>query len=329
MNRVVLINCYFGKFPNYFDLWIESALKNPDFDFLIFTDNVINKKYDNIKFINIKFEELKEIFQNVFEFKICLPNAYKLCDYKAVFGLALQDYIKDYEFWGYVDIDLILGNLSNYITKEVLNNSDKINKYGHFQIYRNNMRMNTLFRIDNHSTLYNYKRVFKIKLCCHFDEDHGVSTIAENESDIRAQNINEYFDVDYTKFAFKNVNGENRNSIFKYENGKLIELFIDENNKISEKEVMYVHLQKRSMEMEISNTYTSFYIVPNKFIDEITLDTKKIKEYTMDCEYSEWKLKKRNILINKIKNNAIQEKVYRILKKIYIKIKYKRNIKMK
>ncbi|WP_430521799.1 DUF6625 family protein [Lactobacillus gallinarum] len=35
-NRVVIIIPYFGKFPNYFNFWLKSALENKDFDFLFF-----------------------------------------------------------------------------------------------------------------------------------------------------------------------------------------------------------------------------------------------------------------------------------------------------
>lgn len=37
--KVAIILPYFGKLPNYFQLWIKSAEMNKDFDFLIFTDN--------------------------------------------------------------------------------------------------------------------------------------------------------------------------------------------------------------------------------------------------------------------------------------------------
>ena len=42
VNRICLIVCYFGTFPDMFEVWVQSCKKNPEFDFFIFTDQVDN-----------------------------------------------------------------------------------------------------------------------------------------------------------------------------------------------------------------------------------------------------------------------------------------------
>ena len=74
MCRVIFIIPYFGRFPNYFQLVLNSIKQNMDFNWLIFTDN--NEKYDypkNVEVIKIGFDELKEKIQKKFDFKISYP----------------------------------------------------------------------------------------------------------------------------------------------------------------------------------------------------------------------------------------------------------------
>ena len=79
MKKILFICPYFGAFPNYFNLTLNSIKYNPTIDWLIITD--ITKQYDypnNVKIINMKFEELQKKVQSCFNFKINL-NALLKC----------------------------------------------------------------------------------------------------------------------------------------------------------------------------------------------------------------------------------------------------------
>lgn len=39
MNKICLLEPYYGTFPNYFHLWIKSASLNPNIDFYIISDS--------------------------------------------------------------------------------------------------------------------------------------------------------------------------------------------------------------------------------------------------------------------------------------------------
>ena len=60
MNKTVIIGVYFGKFPEYFDLWLKSAEYNRNVDFLIFTDQKMKVNIQNIKFIELTHQTLQE-----------------------------------------------------------------------------------------------------------------------------------------------------------------------------------------------------------------------------------------------------------------------------
>ena len=120
--RVAVILPYFGKFPNYFTLYLYSCSFNPKIDFLIFTDILYEDQYpDNVKFITLSFKELQETAQYKLGFRIELSNPYKLCDLRPAYGVVFADYIKGYDYWGYGDIDVIYGDLQmNLFAKIVL-----------------------------------------------------------------------------------------------------------------------------------------------------------------------------------------------------------------
>ena len=122
---------YFGKFPGWFDAWKISALKNSSIDFLIYTDCDNIESQGNIKVIKITFIDFKVRLQSIFDFTIKCDIPYKLCDYKPCYGKALHDDLKDYDFWGYCDVDLVFGNIRKFITDDVLDSYDKIGIYGH------------------------------------------------------------------------------------------------------------------------------------------------------------------------------------------------------
>ena len=65
-----------------------------------------------------------------------LTNAYKIVDYKPLYGCIFHEYLKDYSHWGYCDSDVIFGDLSKYLTDERLNTYDRIYQHGHLCIYK-------------------------------------------------------------------------------------------------------------------------------------------------------------------------------------------------
>ena len=138
MNRIKLIVCYYGKFPQWMNIWLKSCELNSDIDFMIVTDIKVDNLPSNVTILNMSFQELKKHFSDIFRFSVSLENPYKLCDYKPVYGKVFQKELEGYEFWGCCDIDLIWGRIRNFITDDILNDYDLIGKYGHLMIYRNN-----------------------------------------------------------------------------------------------------------------------------------------------------------------------------------------------
>ncbi|WP_143455759.1 DUF6625 family protein [Limosilactobacillus reuteri] len=321
MEKDVCIIPYFGKFPNYWKLWLKSAVNNEDYDFYIFTDSKLEVSFPNIKVINIQFEKFKALLQSKVSFKINLKRPYKLCDYKPMYGLALFNYIKEYPYWGFCDIDVILGDLNKFLTKPMLEGYDKIYHLGHMTLLKNNQKCNLLWKSKHHingpNSPYRYDEAFKTPYVCNFDEDHGFTQIAEN-SNIKCYYSTDYADLDYTRFNFfmLNTKFENYPSVFKWKNGKLLAYYF-KSGELQFNEVAYVHLQKRKMKILCKVTEDGFMIVPNQFISikdiEGVLETNKYKHL-----YIEYKRKRLQMIIKHIQQHAIQQRIYRLFfKKIY------------
>lgn len=278
MKKCCFIVPYFGKFPNYIDLFLKSCSYNEDFDWLIFTDDIksLTNRPSNVAVYEMSFEELKQHVQSRFDFKISLEKPYKLCDYKPAYGYIFEDYIKQYAFWGHCDVDVIFGDLSNFITDDDYNTYDKMFCLGHLILYRNSYENNRLFMcsIDNS---YWYKKSFSTSSITIFDETFGdhenINTIFEiNKNNIRKEDLSLNFLTHKSNFVKVTYNPDKDDfdvdeteSIYTWENGHVYR-YTNMDSKVIKKEYMYIHLQERHM--RYSNKIASLdkiQIMPNLF----------------------------------------------------------------
>ena len=170
-----------------------------------------------------------------------IKRPYKLCDFRPAYGLIFEEYLKNYDFWGHCDIDQIFGNIKNFVTEEVLNKYDKINKNGHFVLYRNTLRMNNLFK--EKGSLFDYVDVFKSNENFAFDEYTGINMIVKKQN-IKFFYINDFADIDKGVKRYICKNHDNyKYQCYKYDGGKIFKVYYD--NEIKEKEMMYLHFQKK------------------------------------------------------------------------------------
>lgn len=140
--KYVVIQPYFGKFPVWMDLFLYSCSKNPQVDFVFYTDCVTTsaqQKYPNITFCLISFQDYCSIVSERLGIDFKPQNSYKLCDLKPFLGLVHQEVIESYDCWGYCDIDLVLGDLS--ILLDRMNEYDFISTHadrasGHFTMIK-------------------------------------------------------------------------------------------------------------------------------------------------------------------------------------------------
>jgi hypothetical protein len=154
--KVVVIIAYYGNWPkNYLNLFLKGLENNTMVNYLFVTDNELPKTFGNqIKKIHLSFDELKNLINHKFDFSINLNHVRKLCDLKPLYGFLFEDYIREYEFWAYGDIDILLGDLNTNLPS-LLNKYDVITFHpywisGPFTIFKNNDFCNKLFLKSKH-----------------------------------------------------------------------------------------------------------------------------------------------------------------------------------
>ncbi len=152
-NTIAILNCWYGPFPWYFPYFLHSCSYNKTVDFLIITDNqsTIHNKPKNVKVIYKELEEFKTLASQKLGFTVSIDYPYKLNDFKPAYGFIFPELIDGYDFWGHSDLDVIYGNIRNFLTNEMLSNYDFISlrhdyTTGCFCLYRNNETLNTYFK---------------------------------------------------------------------------------------------------------------------------------------------------------------------------------------
>src|SRR5688572_28464292 len=94
MKKIVLLMPYYGKWPEWFNLFIETCKWNPTIDWIFFTDlEMPHNRCDNVHYVRISLPDLLELASSRVGFKIHFTHPYKLCDLRPGFGVIFADYI--------------------------------------------------------------------------------------------------------------------------------------------------------------------------------------------------------------------------------------------
>ena len=99
---------------------------------------------------------LRELERNI------LP--YKVIDFKPLLGFLFGTDLVDFDWWGHIDNDILLGNVRRFLSPDMLAQYDVVSPlggipgqqfrtWGPFTMYRNSAKVNTLFRLAGKANL--------------------------------------------------------------------------------------------------------------------------------------------------------------------------------
>lgn len=270
--KIALVIPYFGKLPDYMDIFLKSLEFNKLVDVILFTDQEIEVNLPNIIIYKSSFEDIKKRIQKKFDFEIYLNKPYKLCDYRPAYGYIFSEELKDYKFWGYCDLDEVLGDIMYFLSDEILEKYDKIYQHGHLSIYKNTFENNVRFMLDGGM---NYKDVFRTNVNCIFDEVIGIQTkydilgidtykkrdcadiLPWHDKFLRAES--HLIDKEKINFNYKK-------QVFFWEQGKIYRAAFKDGSIIYD-EFNYLHFQKRNPKKHFNNVseVNSFFITKSGF----------------------------------------------------------------
>lgn len=257
MKKIGFVIPYFGKLPQKgFELWLLSCDKNPTIDWLLYTDDKTQYKYpSNVIVRYCTLQDIKERAQKCFDFEITLEKNRKLCDFKAAYGEIFADDLKEYDFWGYCDVDLVWGNMRKFLTDDILNKYERIGYQGHCLLYKNDKIVNTRYRsiIDG---VTNYRTVFTDPGEFCFDEN-GMDDIY-NELAIPYYQETNFAHLNKYDYGFflghlpKSEDYKNKHQVFTWNEGTLLRKYVNQ-GKIETEEFMYIHFFCRPIQFKFKN----------------------------------------------------------------------------
>ena len=301
---------YYGHFPNYFQVFLKTCGANPDYDWLIFTDD--HTPYDYPENVHVHYEaftDMQQRAQRHFDFPISLSTPYKLCDFRPTYGLLFEEYLTNYTHWGHCDCDVVFGQLNCFITDAMLDDYDKLFTQGHCTIYKNTPSVNRAFMLPLNGEEI-YKTVFSHNRAFTFDESY----LPTNVNRVFEQNGLKIFKPDLS------ANTDSRSNIFRLTHydaaldvymteAKLRAVYVWDNGTLTrsyfrldefkQRELMYMHLQRRAMKVDTAIlTKNRFKIIPGLFtsleVDRITVDNFHQIKYKNHTNH-QWRLFKSDI----------------------------------
>ena len=284
---------YFGKLPDTMPVYLRTCGANPDFDWLIVTDDHTEYDYPaNVHCSYTTFEAFVQRVQSHFDFPIALKRPYKICDFRAAFGVIFAEELKNYRFWGHCDLDQYFGKIDHFITDEILDTYDKILCLGHFTLFRNVEEINNMYRISDRKWNQSYQDAFSQENHWIFDEWPSDNTSINRI--MKQEQVKTYYHHDafcdlvpfvsrFQRYIFDHdaedwTKEDIKNTIFAWENGELFCCHKDEQGKIVWREMLYVHIRQRKMDISRYDlNQGAFCIYPNKIESFISLDNHNVK----------------------------------------------------
>lgn len=140
--RVRILIPWFGAWPEWLPLFLETCRRNPSIEWLLLGDGEAPRNLPpNVGFEPLRFETLRERLRR--RLGLALPDfePYKLCDFRLAFGRVFAEQIAGCDYFGWGDLDVVYGDLGRYLTAERLDcdvlsfNADHLS--GHLTLVRN------------------------------------------------------------------------------------------------------------------------------------------------------------------------------------------------
>ena len=154
--KIAVIVPYFGKYPEWIELFFYSCAMNKTIDFYFFTDCELPENQEkNLFFKQISFADYCKDVSEKLQINFAPKSPYKLCDLKVFYGKIHEDILAGYDFWGFGDVDLLWGDIQKFYSNELLEKYDVFSTHadrisGHLALFRNTeYYRNLCFEIKN------------------------------------------------------------------------------------------------------------------------------------------------------------------------------------
>ena len=272
MKSIAFVIPFFGKFPKGFDLYLQSCGFNSTIDWIIFTDDRTTYNYpDNVKVNYCSFEDVCKRIREKFDFEVNLDRPYRLCEFKPTWGEVFANELKEYDFWGHCDIDLLWGDIRKFITDDILDKYEKIGNQGHATLYRNTKEVNARYRYIPQNAP-GYIESFSAKTPRAFDEWPMEMIYKELKIPYYMETIYAHLTKYEHNFHLghlpKKDEYKNKRQVFTLSNGILLRHYLEKNGELATQEFMYIHFWCRPMVYKTAATEQASYLIWSDCVDK-------------------------------------------------------------
>ena len=244
---ILLILPYFGRLPASAELFFRSCAANPDVRWLLVTDQADAGAAlpSNVAVQRTTLPALKSRIEQVVGFEVTLPTAYKLCDFRPIYGLVFAEEIAGFDFWGHCDMDLMFGDIRRFLTSDVLHAYAKVLIHGHLSLYRNSEDANHFFQLEAPGVTY--REAFTSPESKAFDEFGGMNRLLKHHRIPAFRNDALLADIDPHTHRFTTLHPPNyAHQLFCWDRGRVFKEFWD-GDRAERQEYLYVHFQRRRL----------------------------------------------------------------------------------
>jgi len=139
---ILCIMPYFGRFPDWIDLYLETCRYNRSIDWVLITDCTIPDRIPpNVRFVTMQWNECIRHIQKSLGIPFRPVSPYKLCDLRFAYGEIFAELAIGYDFIAFGDIDVMYGNIREFLSPSVLEHDlitfNRTHVAGHFTLLQN------------------------------------------------------------------------------------------------------------------------------------------------------------------------------------------------
>lgn len=172
---IVIVIPYFGEWDEYVPLFFETVRRNATIKFLVYTDCAMDGlEAPNITVTHLKMADYLTLVNYRTGVDFEPVTAYKLCDLRPLFGLIHEPEFRGFDFYGWCDVDLLLGDIRAFYSDQLLGRYDVFSTHGHgvsghFALFRNIRRNRLMYR-----SIYHWREALRKREFVGIDE-HGLT----------------------------------------------------------------------------------------------------------------------------------------------------------
>lgn len=150
--RLRILIPYFGRWPFWMPLFLRSCEINPDISWLLFSDcGKPSRCPGNVQIYETSFQDYCAKVSARLNIKFSPTEPYKLCDLKPALGEVHEEELVGYSHWAFGDIDLVYGQLSDYIASRGPERFDVFSMHarrlsGHLTVLKNTPDITRAYR---------------------------------------------------------------------------------------------------------------------------------------------------------------------------------------